>query len=92
MTKEDMSESTDESFSSAVHNAVNEPGVTRMDVPESLRGAWEAAHLPSGVSIAFSSAIGRVRDLGLNPWPLITMSDRQLEELTQALTPDAPDS
>ncbi|EKE21147.1 MAG: hypothetical protein ACD_7C00334G0001, partial [uncultured bacterium] len=82
----------DVTFDTAVRDAVDRPGVNRMDVPESLRGDWEAAHLPSGVSIAYSSAVARAQSLGLSPWDLISMSDRELEAFGQDPTPDQPDS
>lgn len=63
-----------------------------MDVPESLRGAWEETNLPSGVSIAYSSAVARAQSLSLSPWRLISMSDRELEAFGQDLTSDVPDS
>lgn len=92
MLEGDPGQSHDESFDSAVHDAVDRPGVSRMDVPDNLRGAWEETHLPSGVSIAYSSAVARAQSLGFSPWSLISMSDRELEAFGQDPTPDVPDS
>ena len=93
MAEGDPGKKPDEgNFEQAGHDAGFRPGVGRTDVPESLRGAWEEAHLPSGVSPAYSSAVARARSLGLSPWRLISMSDRELEAVGQDPTTDAPDS
>lgn len=92
MSEGDPGQIHDEGFGEAVQDAVLRPGVSRADVPESLRGTWEETHLPSGVSNAYSSAVARAQSLGLSPWSLLSMTDRELDAFGQDLTPDVPDS
>lgn len=92
MSEGDPGQPSDKGFDEAVRDAVDRPGISRADVPENLVGPWEEAHLSSGVSTAYSSAVARAQSLGLSPWRLISMSDRELEAFGQNPAHDAPNS